>query len=70
MRSTTGDITNSVRNSANPISTWLGGVLPAPIAWRRMPSTIMMRVKAVIIRRVAGSMVTAVIRQQTWIVSE
>ncbi len=70
MRSTTGDITNRVRKSANPISTWLGGVLPAPMAWRRMPNTITMRVKAVIMRRIAGSMVTAVIRSRTWIVSE
>ncbi len=70
MRSTTGDITNSVRNSDRPTSTWLGGAWPAPMACRRMASTITMRVKAVIISRMDGSMVTAVISSSSWMVSE
>ncbi len=69
MRSTTGAITNSVRNSDSPSSTWFGGVCPAPIAWRRMPSTMTMRVKAVIISRIAGSSVSAVISTSTCSVS-
>ena len=65
----TGDITNSVRNSASPISTWLGGVWPAPMACRRIDSTITMRVKAVIISSAAGSSVTAVINASNSMVS-
>ena len=68
--STTGAITNSVRNSERPISTWFGGVWPAPSAWRRMPSTITMRVNDVIISRMAGSSVSAVIRIRICSVSE
>jgi hypothetical protein len=43
----------------------LGGVWPAPIAWRRMPSTITMRVNAVIISTMAGNSVSAVISKST-----
>ncbi len=70
MRSTTGAITNSVRNSDSPTSTWLGGAWPAPIAWRSSASTITMRVKAVIISRMDGSMVTAVISSSSCSVNE
>ena len=66
----TGAITNSVRNSARPTSTWLGGVWPAPIAWRRIASTITMRVNAVIMSRMAGSSVSTVIRIRICSVSE
>src|SRR5580698_4077568 len=50
----TGDITNSVRNSDRPTSTWLGGVVVVPSAWRISDSTMMMRVKLVIISTIAG----------------
>ena len=70
MRSTTGAITKKVRNSDRPISTWLGGAWPAPRAWRRMASTITMRVNAVIISRMDGSSVIAVISTRICSVSE
>ncbi|KAG1388740.1 hypothetical protein G6F58_013440 [Rhizopus delemar] len=41
-------------NSASPISTWLGGDIAVPIALRNRPSTMMMRVKPVIISSAAG----------------
>ena len=68
--SITGAMTNNVRNSARPISTWFGGVWPAPSAWRRIDSTMTMRVKAVIISSTAGSSVSAVISASSWRVSE
>ncbi len=67
--SMTGDITNSVRNSARPISTWFGGDWPAPSACRRIDSTMMMRVNAVIISSSAGSSVIAVISASSSMVS-
>ena len=63
-------ITNNVRNSDRPTSTWFGGVWPAPSACRRIASTITMRVNAVIISRMAGSSVSAVIRIRICSVSE
>ena len=68
--SITGAITNNVRNSARPTSTWFGGVWPAPSAWRRIASTMTMRVNAVIISRMAGSSVSTVIRIRICSVSE
>ena len=68
--STTGAMTNSVRNSARPTSTWFGGVWPAPSAWRRIASTITMRVNAVIMSSIAGSNVSAVISIRICSVSE
>ena len=41
-----------------------------PSAWRRIDSTMMMRVNAVIASRIAGSSVNTVIRIRTWKVSE
>ena len=52
--SSTGDMTKNVRNSASPISTWLGGEVCVPSAWRSSDSTMMMRVKLLIIRMMAG----------------
>ena len=63
-------MTNSVRNSASPTSTWLGGVWPAPMACRRMASTITMRVNAVIMSMMAGSSVSTVISIRICSVSE
>ena len=47
-----------------------GGDWPAPIAWRRIASTITMRVKEVIISTMDGSSVTAVISINSCRVSE
>ena len=47
-------MTKNVRNSASPISTWLGGVVCVPSAWRSNDSTMTMRVKLLIIRMMAG----------------
>ena len=58
-------ITKNVRNSARPMSTWFGGVVGVPSAWRRIDSTMMMRVNAVIISSIAGSSVSTVIRIKT-----
>src|ERR1700693_4095642 len=54
MRSNTGPMTNSVRNSAMATSTWLGGACCVPSAWRSSDSTITMRVKLVISSSAAG----------------
>ena len=45
--STTGPITNSDRNRASPISTWLGGTPWVPIALRVSDSTTTIFVNAV-----------------------
>ena len=63
-------MTKNVRNSARPVSTWFDGVVAMPSAWRRIDSTMMMRVNAVIASRIAGSSVSTVIRISTWKVSE
>ena len=47
-------MTKKVRNSARPISTWFGGDVCVPSAWRSSDSTMMMRVKPVIISSTAG----------------
>ena len=56
--SSVGAMTNSERNSDSPIRTWLGGDCCRPIAWRRIDSTIRMRVKLVIISTRLGRMVS------------
>jgi hypothetical protein len=56
--SSTGDITKKVRNSAKPINTWLGGDEGVPMAERNSDSTMMMRVKPVIINKMAGRKVS------------
>ena len=63
--SSTGPITNAVRNSASPTSTWLDGVAPVPSAWRSRAMTMMMRVNAVIASSAAGSSVIALISSST-----
>ena len=60
MRSTTGAITNSVRNSDSPTITWLGGEACVPSAWRSSDSTMTMRVKPVISSSTAGRNASAV----------
>ena len=54
-------MTKKVRNSARPVSTWFDGVVAMPSAWRRIDSTMMMRVNAVIASRMAGNSVSRVI---------
>jgi len=66
----TGVMTNSVRNSDSPISTWFGGVCGVPSACLRIASTMTMRVKAVIDSSSAGSTVSAVMSASTWMLSE
>src|SRR5918994_1370006 len=47
MSDSTGPMTNSVRNSAIPVSTWLGGEDGSPSAFRVSPSTTMILVNEV-----------------------
>src|ERR1700754_896675 len=47
-------MTKNVRNSDRPTITWFGGAACVPIAWRNRDSTITMRVRPVIISRMAG----------------
>ena len=63
--SNTGIITIAVRNSDSASSTWLDGVCPVPSAWRSRPSTIVMRVNAVMPSNAAGSSVMPVISSST-----
>ena len=60
-------MTNSDRKRLRPTSTWFGGVCWSPSAWRRIDSTMMMRVKLVIISRPAGMKVSAVSVISVWI---
>src|SRR3712207_1523920 len=47
MSENTGPITNSVRNRAMPVSTWFGGEVAMPSAFRVSPSTTMILVNEV-----------------------
>ncbi|MNP44002.1 hypothetical protein D3C76_1378480 [compost metagenome] len=60
--SITGDIIKKVRNRDNPSSTWFGGAEGVPSAFRSKPKTMMMRVKLVIISKMAGIKVSAVMK--------
>ena len=64
--SSVGDMTNSDRNRASPISTWLGGDCCRPMACRRIASTTRMRVKLVIIRTRLGSRVSSPMISSSW----
>jgi hypothetical protein len=68
--SNTGDMTKNVRNSDRPTSTWLGGDDAVPSALRSRPSTMMMRVKPVIISMAAGRNDSDVSRTSVWIDSD
>ena len=70
MASSVGAITNRFRKSARPTSTWLGGAVGVPMAWRSKDNTMMMRVKPVIISNSAGRKVSAVRNSSVWIGSE
>jgi hypothetical protein len=66
MRSPTGAMTKKVRNRARPTSTWLGGEVWVPMAWRSSDSTMMMRVKLVIISSSAGRKLRLVSSSRVW----
>src|SRR3954471_8285703 len=55
-----GLITKRLRNRARPTTTWLGGIAWRPRAFLVSDSTITMRVKLVIIIKMAGAMVSSV----------
>src|SRR3954451_18454536 len=57
----TGDITNRLRNSARPASTWFGGMFGTPSALRVSDSTTMILVKLVPSTSSAGAMASTVI---------
>ena len=63
-------MTNIVRNSDNPMITWLGGADCVPMAWRSSDSTITMRVNPVIISSTAGKKERAVKNSSVWIGTE
>src|ERR1700712_239705 len=65
-----GDITKKVRNSDSPVMTWLGGAACVPMAWRNSDSTMTMRVKPVIINRMAGRNDSAVKNSSVWMGTE
>src|SRR4051812_28139164 len=53
-------MTNRLRNSAKPTTTWLGGMACSPRAFLVSESTMTMRVKLVIIMSSAGATVSSV----------
>src|SRR3954469_6548956 len=61
MSENTGPITNSVRKSAMPVSTWLGGDDGRPSAFRVSPSTTMILVNEVASRSTDGAIERTVI---------
>src|SRR3954462_8959158 len=61
MSENTGPITNSVRKSAMPVSTWLGGDDGRPSAFRVSPSTTMILVNEVASRSTDGAIEKTVI---------
>ena len=61
-----GAITNRLRNSAMPTSTWLGGIEGVPSAFRTKPSTMMIRVKLVIMIRIDGARLSTVSSARSW----
>src|SRR3954466_9457801 len=61
MSENTGPITNSVRKSAMPVSTWLGGDDGTPSAFRVSPSTTMILVNEVASRSTDGAIERTVI---------
>src|SRR3954454_15884082 len=61
MSEKTGPITNRVRNSAMPVSTWLGGDEGSPRAFRVSPSTTMILVNDVASSSTEGAIDSTVI---------
>src|SRR5690349_9888462 len=59
MAANVGPITNIVRNNDRPMMTWFGGTFCVDSALRVKPSTMTMRVNAVIVISAAGSRVRA-----------
>jgi hypothetical protein len=63
-------MTKKVRNKDRPMITWLGGADWVPSAWRSRDRTMTMRVKPVIISRMAGRKDSAVKNSSVWIGTE
>src|SRR6478609_1886433 len=61
MSEKTGPITNSVRKRAIPVSTWLGGDVGSPSAFRVRPSTTMILVNDVASSSTDGAIDSTVI---------
>src|SRR5262245_39496828 len=59
-----------VMNSDRPMRTWLGGNCCVPTAWRSRERTMMIRVKLVIISRMAGARERTVRKTTSWRVAE
>ena len=60
MRSPTGAMMNTVRNSASPISIWLDGASCVPSACLKKWKTMTIRVNDVIVIRIAGMKLSSV----------
>jgi hypothetical protein len=60
-----GAMTNRLRNRARPTSTWFGGMPWRPRAFRVSDSTMMMRVKLVVMTISAGATESSVSRMMT-----
>ena len=56
---------SSVMNMASVVSTWLGGSCCVPIACRSSPKTTTIRMKLVVMRRIAGAKLSTVSRSIT-----
>ncbi len=63
-------MTKKVRNNERPMTTWLGGADWVPSAWRSSDSTMTIRVKPVIMSRMAGRKDSAVKNSSVWIGTE
>src|SRR5690349_14911533 len=61
MSEKTGPMTNSVRNRAMPVSTWFGGDVCRPSAFRVSPRTTMILVNEVASSRTDGAIDSTVI---------
>ena len=60
----TGYMMTKVMKIARAASTWLGGMVWMPMAWRMKWKTMMIRVKEVMVRRMAGARERMVMRKR------
>jgi len=63
IRVRTGAMITTVRKKARPSMIWLAGAWDVPMACRRKPSTMVMRVKQVSVTRSAGASESSVIKR-------
>jgi hypothetical protein len=61
---------NRLRNRARPRMIWFDGVCAVPSAWRRIASTMRMRVNEVIVISAAGTSVSTVMSSRIWMLME